>query len=40
MMTEENIPFLAIFQQPIPSSVADEDMTRKTDVLQETTDDD
>jgi len=40
MMTDEKIPFLAQFQQSIPSSMADEGATRKTDVIQETTDDD
>lgn len=39
-MTEDNIPFLVLFQHPVPKSVADEGTTRKTDVVQETTDDD
>jgi hypothetical protein len=40
MMIENNIPFLVLFQQPVPRSVADEGLTKKTDVVQETTDDD
>lgn len=40
MMTEDNTSFLVLFQQPVPRSVADEGATKKTDVVQETTDDD
>jgi hypothetical protein len=39
-MTEDNIHFLVMFQQPVPRSIADEGATKKTDVIQETTDDD
>lgn len=39
-LTENNIPFLVLFQRPALRSIADEGTTRKTDVVQETTDDD
>jgi hypothetical protein len=39
-MIEDPIPFLVLFEQSIPASIADEGGTMKTDVVQETTDDD
>lgn len=40
LMTEDNISFLVLFEHPVPGSIADEGTTRKTDVVQETADDD
>ena len=39
-MTDKSIPFLVLFEEQIPISVSDEGETKKTDVIQETTDDD
>jgi len=40
LTTEDRIPFLALFQHPVPRYVADKGATRKTFVDQETMDDD